>query len=136
VAGLRHRFSTVRRVCSVVYVVACPAIQLSPSFLAAGIFTPAAVVAGQRHAEKVKAAVLGARLVDVEEGCQLLTLPHGDDGQPVEWPGISSNVLFVRPLFRHFYDVVLQRFGPEVRNLDKHKLLRGVPGIGKSSFGL
>jgi len=85
-----------------------------------------------------KAALLKAELKDIEDGCQLLVLPNDAAGRPVFWPGMDSNTLFVRPIFKLFYESakLLHKFSADVPLSRRHKLLRGVPGIGKSSFGL
>lgn len=67
------------------------------------------------------------------DGSEIITLPDDADGKPVFWLGMRSNKLFVRPIFRLLYD--------DNRYLNGFKeaadwLLRGIPGIGKSSFGL
>jgi len=95
------------------------------------------------RAAAFEAALLKAELKDIEDGCQLLILPNDASGRPVFWPGMDSNTLFVRPIFRQFFESaeLLHEFLDDVPlsrrdKLLRHKLLRGVPGIGKSSFGL
>lgn len=72
----------------------------------------------------------------IEAGCLLLTLPDDDSGRPVFWPGIDSNRLFVRSAFPKFFDEVLQKFEMAPTSKLYRTLMLGVPGIGKSSFGL
>ena len=85
----------------------------------------------------LKAAILNAEVKDIEFGCQLLILSNGADGMPMSWPGLESNTLFVRPEFKRMYEDKLGAFSPTAVPFDRrHKLLRGVPGIGKSSFGM
>lgn len=66
----------------------------------------------------------------------MITLPDASDGKPINWPGMSSNKLFVRPIFRDFFDKAehLNEFHLDSQRCDW--LMRGIPGIGKSSFGL
>lgn len=85
------------------------------------------------------AALLKAEVKDVELGCQLLILPDGADGTPIWWPGLESDTLFVRPEFKRMFEdkETLGAFCKSAVPADRrHKLLRGVPGIGTSSFGL
>lgn len=73
---------------------------------------------------------------DIEDGCQLITLPNDATGKAVHWPGMDSNTLFVRPMFKTFFETLLNGLDLEVGSERFRALLRGVPGIGKSSFGL
>jgi hypothetical protein len=73
-----------------------------------------------------------------EDGCQLLAL-YDAAGNPVDWPNLESNKLLVRPVFREFFERADmfnrgQRRMP--RNTKRDTLVRGIPGIGKSSFAL
>jgi hypothetical protein len=70
------------------------------------------------------------------DGSELITLPVGIDGAPIDWPELSSNELFVRPIFRDFYEKAEHLNAFHLDNQHRNWLLRGVPGIGKSSFGL
>jgi len=88
------------------------------------------------RAAAFKAALLNAKLTDIEHGCQLIVLPNDAAGKEVHWPGIDSNTLFVRPIYKKLYEEELQAFSPAVLSAHRHKLLRGIPGIGKSSFGM
>lgn len=78
-----------------------------------------------------------AELHDIEDGCQLLIIPPSPSGEQVKWLGLRSNVLFVRPVYREFYERLdlLGKFDQGNVATSKNTLLRGVPGIGKSSFG-
>jgi len=87
------------------------------------------------RAAAFKAAMLKAEVQDIEGGCQLLVLPN-DAGRPVHWLGLDSSVLFVRPVFKHFYEELLREFTRDTTSQRYHNLLRGVSGIGKSSFGM
>jgi len=80
-------------------------------------------------------ALLHAKQVPIEGGCELLILPDTASGKPVHWLNMRSNTLFVRPVFKEFYEKLLQAFSDDVIPRRRNKLLRGVPGIGKSSFG-
>jgi len=73
---------------------------------------------------------------DIEDGCQLIILPNDPAGKPVLWPGMPSNTLFVRPVFKTFFEKELNSLDLAVDSERFLTLLRGVPGIGKSSFGL
>lgn len=72
-----------------------------------------------------------AKLTQLADGCALLTLPNGADGKPINWPGLKSPDLFIRPCFVDFYEnpAHLNKF-----ELDASvswwfdTLLRGVPG--------
>lgn len=86
--------------------------------------------------EAFKAALLKAEVKDIEHGCQLIILPNGADGKPISWPRLASNVLFVRPEFKLMYEDKLGAFSLTVPLRRRNTLLRGVPGIGKSSFGM
>lgn len=91
--------------------------------------------------ERLKAAILKAEVKDIELGCQLLILPNGEDGEAVSWPGLESNVLFVRRELKRMFEEKLGSFLPSTAphgstSRCRHTLLRGVPGIGTSSFGL
>lgn len=73
-----------------------------------------------------------------EDGCQVLAL-YDARGEPVNWPKLKSNKLIVRPVFREFFERAdMFNFGkprqPITSQLDT--LVLGIPGIGKSSFGL
>lgn len=95
------------------------------------------LVRAAAHIEKLKAAILKAAVKDVEFGCQLLVLPEGADGKPISWPGLESSVLFVRPEFKRLFEDVLDAFSPaKMLPGRRHSLLRGVPGMGTSSFGM
>jgi hypothetical protein len=82
-----------------------------------------------------KTALLGAKQVPVDGGCELLILPASPSGEPVSWLNMESNILFIRPVFKTFYEELLRAFSKDVIPRRRHTLLRGVPGIGKSSFG-
>lgn len=83
------------------------------------------------------AAIVKAEVKNIEGNCQLIILPNGADGEPTFWPGLESNTLFVRPEFKRMFEELLGSFDKTKVSADRrHKLLRGVPGIGKSSFGL
>jgi hypothetical protein len=60
------------------------------------------------------------------------------DGNPVDWPALRSNKLFVRPVYREFYERedMLNKMAHRKRPRAAHSLVRGIPGIGKSSFGM
>lgn len=80
-----------------------------------------------------------ATATEIEHGCQLLTLPlHGTTGAPIYWPGLASRHLFVRPLFKTFFERadLLASFSRDLPTWRCKTLIRGIPGIGKSSFGL
>jgi hypothetical protein len=73
-----------------------------------------------------------------EDGCQALVL-YDSRGKPVNWPNLVSNKLLIRPVFREFFE------RPDIFNFGKRRegddvtfntLVRGIPGIGKSSFAL
>jgi hypothetical protein len=51
-----------------------------------------------------KAAVVGAELKSIEDGWQLPTLPNDAPGRSVFWPRMDFSKLFVRPVFRQFYE--------------------------------
>jgi hypothetical protein len=85
---------------------------------------------------RLLAAMRAAEAKDIEDGCQLIILPNDADGNPVFWPGMDSNTLFVRPMFKTFFETLLNCLDLKVGDAHFRTLLRGVPGIGKSSFGL
>lgn len=83
-------------------------------------------------------ALAAARVTSLEHGCALLTLLPASDGKPTFWPGLQSPRLFIRPVFVNFYESpgLLNKFTLTDSGNWDDTLLRGVPGIGKSSFGL
>lgn len=83
-------------------------------------------------------AIRKAEVKKIDGGCQLIILPNGADGKPTFWPGLESNTLLVRPEFERMFgdEEKLGAFSKAVRADRRHKLLLGIPGIGKSSFGL
>jgi hypothetical protein len=72
-------------------------------------------------------ALLAAReeLV-LDSTCSTIVLP-AIDGEPVCWPALKSNILFVRPEYKELYTLFAQS--------KEYAILSGTPGIGKSSFG-
>lgn len=93
-------------------------------------------------AAKLHAALMYAKLEAIEGeppgGCELLSL-YDSTGKRVKWPHLRSNKLFVRPVYREFFE------RPDMFNCGKarkasygvvHTLVCGIPGIGKSSFAL
>jgi hypothetical protein len=81
-------------------------------------------------------ALPSARVQCLADGNELITLPDAPNGSPIDWPEMLSNKLFVRPIFREFFEKAEHLNGFHLSNQRRNWLLRGIPGIGKSSFGL
>lgn len=87
--------------------------------------------------EALPCARLEAIPDEPEDGCQVLALSDAA-GNHVNWPGLRSHKLLIRPVFREFFE------REDILNYLKHRaidaapfsLVRGIPGIGKSSFAL
>jgi hypothetical protein len=109
---------------------AAPPIRLPRIVRLAG--TPAQLLlAALPHAKEIKIPGEG------DDGCSLLVLQDAA-GKRLEWPGLQSDTLFIRPVYREFFERedMLNCF--ERREVDEapFTLVRGIPGIGKSSFAL
>jgi hypothetical protein len=91
--------------------------------------------------ERLRAALPHAKEIQIagepEDGCSLLVLENAE-GKPVDWPGLRSNKLFIRPVYREFYERedMLNHMRHRKLGFARFSLVRGVPGIGKSSFAL
>ncbi len=92
-------------------------------------------------AQLLQAALLHAQEIKIpgegDDGCSLLVLQDAD-GKRSEWPGLSSDTLFIRPVYREFFERrdILDGFARRPALEAPFSLVRGVPGIGKSSFAL
>lgn len=110
--------------------------RATPVYAAAGHACAKLLRDAELKEARLWTAMKAAKAVDIDEGCQLITLPDDADGHPVYWPGLDSNTLFVRPDFKMFFEELLNSCQLTVKDKRFRTLLRGVPGIGKSTFGL
>lgn len=72
------------------------------------------------------------------DGSQILAL-YNARGDAVNWPNLTSHRLLIRPVFREFFerpDMFNRGRQRTPRTDQRNSLVRGIPGIGKSSFGL
>lgn len=90
----------------------------------------------EEYAAILEAAMCRTKPVSIEDCCKLLVLPDDSNGRMVCWLGLESNVLFVQPIFRFFYENVFERFRLEPSSRFFRTNMCGFPRIGKSSFGL